>query len=199
MNRNALILLLSTLSAVLAHGQGTFFYDQQSSTDEVTLAGGPVIQQLAPYGQSFTPSLSVVGFIRLTLYDNDPNNGLGATLLLRLRANSISGPILDSSSAVVLTNGFIGRVNFFFGSGVPVNAGDTYVFETVVQSGDLWKITAGEYNYPGGTVFANGLPVGGMSDVWFREGIVVPEPCSGFLLALGGALALWSHSRRSKD
>jgi len=48
-----------------------------------------------------------------------------------------------------------------------------------------------EYNYPGGTVFANGLPVGGMSDVWFREGIVVPEPGTWVLLVVGFGLLGW--------
>ena len=180
--------------------QGTFIYDQQSSTSEIVwpYGAGAHIRQLSPYGQSFTPSLSGIGFVRLNLNDNDPNNGLGATLYLNLRANSISGSILAVTPLVVLSNGFTGPVNFLFSSEVPLTPTSTYVFELVLQLGsDFWNADAGEYSYPGGIVFANGTPSDG-SDMWFREGIyIVPEPSSGTLVLVCGGLALWVRRKRN--
>lgn len=181
-----------------ACGQGTFIYDQQSSTTEIIWPydAGAHIQQLSPYGQSFTPSLSAIGFARLNLNDNNPNNGLGAALCLNLRSNSINGSILAVTPLVVLTNGFTGPVNFLFSDEVPLAPSATYVFEVVLQSGsDFWNADAGEYNYPGGIVFANGTPSDG-SDMWFREGIVVPEPSSVSLVLIGGGLVAWYRQKR---
>jgi hypothetical protein len=194
---SAIIVLLSWLS----HGQGTFVYDQQSSTDETFVAGGGIIQDGLPgVGQSFTPTLSGVGFVRLSLYDWNPNNGIGATLSLNLRTDSITGAILATTPSVSLPDSFSGFVNFYFPSEVPVTSGGIYAFEILVQSGsDSWSATAGEYSYAGGTAFSQGMPVGGMSDFWFREGIVVvPEPSSAALLGLG-ALVLFVRYRFKKN
>ncbi len=50
------------------------------------------------------------------------------------------------------------------------------------------------YNYSGGTAFVDGLAVP-TKDFWFREGIVVPEPCSPALLLLGGGFLLWARRK----
>ena len=177
--------------------RGQFVYDQQSSTLE-TLVGGPVIQSFSPYGQSFTPTFSSVSFIRLMLYDNNQNNGVGATISLNLRENSISGTLLATTSSVSLANGFAGTVNFLFPSEISLTPGQIYAFELIVQSGsDLWNASAGEYNYTGGTAFANGVPAAG-SDLWFREGIVVPEPSSLSLIALSTGILLVMRRRRNR-
>jgi hypothetical protein len=76
-------------AAFCAAGQGTttFRYDQQSSTDEGNYGygGGPAYQVLLPTtGQSFTPSLSGIDFIRLELNDSSPTGTLGSTWFLLL-------------------------------------------------------------------------------------------------------------------
>ena len=187
------------LTAFVARGQG-FTYDQQSSVDETAWpygAGAP-IQLLSPYGQSFTPNLTSVNFIRLNLNDNNPGNALGATLYLNLRADSISGAVLATTPTVSLPSGFTGPVDFFFQSEVPLTPLSTYTFEIVVQLGsDSWNSRAGELNYAGGMVFANGLAAPG-SDVWFREGTyTVPEPSTAAIMLLGAG-ALWWHRRRRR-
>jgi hypothetical protein len=82
---------------------------------------------------------------------------------------------------------------------VTLIGGTVYYFQPVVQPGpgnDLWNLDAGEYNYPGGSVFANGMPATA-SDYWFREGIV-PEPSSALLSLLGfGPLLLILQRKRS--
>jgi hypothetical protein len=55
------------------------------------------------------------------------------------------------------------------------------------------------YNYTGGTVFWNGVAAVN-EDLWFREGVVVPEPAAvalGFVGAGLLALAHWGRRRRA--
>jgi hypothetical protein len=173
-------------------GQGTLVYDQQSVFDEATLGEtASAIMAIQPMGQSFTPSLSSVGFIRLQLYGGNSGGGPGTTLYLNLRSSSITGPILGSTEGVFMPNGYFGGyVTFLFANPVPVSPGVMYFFQPMVQSGD-WTVGTYNpyYNYPGGTVIARGMP-NQASDLLFREGIIVPEPSSAALLLLAcGALA----------
>jgi hypothetical protein len=180
-------------AAWYARGQGTFIYDQQSSVEArpgEVVAG---IQANQPIGQSFTPSLSSIGFIRLQLLDLDPGNGLGATLLINLGTDSITGPVLGSTDPLFLADGFPGPpnfVDFFFSTPASVAPGTTYYFQPVVQSGEV--ILLGRFimgsDYAGGNEFLQGQP--GNNDLWFREGIVVPEPSALSLLLAGVALLL---------
>ncbi len=182
----------ATLSLLVQdlHGQGTFVYDQQTSTESLPGEAARGIQVSQPIGQSFTPLLSSVGFIRLQLFDINPGNGQGVMMSVNIRTNSIAGPILASSDTVSLVDGFpgnntVGFVNFFFTSPPAISPGLTYYFQPVVQSGDAWAI--GRFvlpNYPGGTEYINGQA--GINDLWFREGIyVVPEPAGLALVACG--------------
>ncbi len=179
----------------LSTGQGIFTYDQQSSTDE-TVAGNTVIQQAQVVGQSFAPSLSSVDFIRLKLSDNNPASGVGVVMYVNLLSNSIAGTIFSQTQPVTLSNGFAGVVNFIFPNSVALTPGTTYFFQPIVQSGDLWNIDIEEYNYPNGTAFYQGQPMPS-SDLWFREGVVVPEPSAALLLLLGSG-ALIRRRRRTQ-
>jgi hypothetical protein len=200
MKKLNLILLLSVLATNAAQSQGTLVFDQESSTDEAYPVGGPRIQFYGSVGQSFTPSLGTVGFVRLKLDDVAPGNFLGATLVVNLRSNAINGPLMGTTTPVVLADGFAGSVNFFFASAVAVVPNTTYFFQTIVQSGDNWGITVrqdsfGDVNYSGG-VFYGGLGAFTGADLWFREGIVVPEPTSVSLLLIGVCWAGLSARRR---
>jgi hypothetical protein len=99
-------------------------------------------------GQSFTPSLAAIGFVRFNLYDQVRNNGTGAVVYVNLRSDSITGPIVDSTAPVSLPDNFgPGFVNFFFPTNLPIQAGDQYYFQLVVQSGNLWTAIADSFNY----------------------------------------------------
>jgi hypothetical protein len=182
-----LFMLLMPVS-FLAHGQGTFVYDQQSSDESLpgeAIVGITSFQQ--PVGQSFTPSLTAVGFIRLQLLDGIPRNGIGATILINLRTNSITGPIMASTVPVLVPddpgNNTVNFTTFFFSTPVSVTPGMFYYFQPMIQSGDNFGVGRFVPSYPGGTEYINGLP--GNSDLWFREGIVVPEPLAVNLILLG--------------
>lgn len=188
------LLALLTASIVAARAQGTLVFDQESSTDETTLTGALHIQFYPSLGQSFTPSLSTVGFVKLRLYDINPGNSLGATLVVNLRSTSMSGPILGTTTVVLPDGyGYVGATNFLFATPVSVTPNTIYFFETLVQSGDSWGILTTVDTYPTGSVYANGFPVSG-NDLWFREGVIVPEPSIAALLIAG--ISFWLVNRR---
>ena len=86
-----------------------------------------------------------------------------------------------------------GVTNFLFSTPVALVPGTTYYLETVVQSGDLWRLNALPDLYPGGTLFVQGgaQPV---LDSWFREGIIIPEPSAALISFVVGAI--WFCVRR---
>src|SRR6266403_3568645 len=134
------LLVAVLLLPLFANAQGTFVYDQQSSDESNGGSTGYFIQTGQPMGQSFTPSLNAIGFVRLNLFDQNRNNGTGAIVYVNLRSDSITGPIIDSTAPVALPDNFgpNGFVNFLFGSNVPLQPGTKYYLQPVGPSGDLW-------------------------------------------------------------
>jgi hypothetical protein len=190
------------LIPICTFGQGTMYvYDQQSSSNEAPwpYGSGSTLQQIPPpYGQSFTPALTSVDFIRLNLNDGNVNDGLGATMYINLRSGSLTGAIIGTTAPVTMASFFTGPATFLFPSSIPLVAGDTYYFEPVVQSGGAWNMADGESNYTGGSAYRNGLPQP-MSDFWFREGVIVPEPSSVALLFIGAAVFWGINARRKRN
>lgn len=188
---SALICLTSTL----AFSQGSLVFDQQSATGGLA-TGGASIVGLQPLGQSFTPSLSGVGFVQFQFADLV--GGLGATVYVNLREQSITGNILATTSPVLLSNGFRGTAVFYFATNVSVIPGTVYYFQPTLQSGGDVGVLGAVYDYRGGTLYTEGLATTTPGlDFWFREGIVAPESstlCLGFLGM--GLLFLGRHFRR---
>jgi hypothetical protein len=175
------------LAVTCAFGQGTLVYDQQSSSDETLPASGANSLWDFANGQSFTPALPFVDFVNLMFQDANSNDGLGVGVYVTLRSGSITGPIIGSSPAVSLPNAFAGPATFLFPAEVPVTPGVIYYFNVVPQSGGPFSTFGSAfYNYPGGTAFVGTHP-DPTADLWFREGITVPEPSSTALLLLAGA------------
>jgi len=193
------VILLTICTAVFliaqsCLGQGTFIYDQESANETTRGGQSGVIQANQPIGQSFTPALSAIQFVRLSLGDT-AINGIGATVYVNLRTNSITGPILASTAPVSMPDAFDGHPNFFFETPVPLAPGTTYFIQPIVQFGDTWTITGYNYDYLGGTAYIKGAP-NELSDLWFREGIIIPEPSVLTLLLLGVGLLLRAGNHR---
>jgi hypothetical protein len=192
------ILLALTLQRS-TFAQGNFLYDQQSANESTGGGASGDIQSNQPIGQSFSPSLSAVGFIRLFMYDFHPGDGLGATVSVNLRSSSMSGTVIAQSAPVSMINGFSGFPDFIFSTAAPVTPGTTYYFQPVVQSGGSpdWAIVVYNYGYSGGMEFLQGQPIP-PNDLWFREGIIVPEPSTVCLALLGGAGFVYARSRKMR-
>jgi hypothetical protein len=197
-----LILCVASLTAFIANGQGTFIYDQQSATNQGGGLGAP-IQSQQPMGQSFTPTLSSVGFVKLEFYDKNPGNGLGATVYVNLWSGSISNTtLLGSTGPIFMPDGFsFGSItNFSFSTSISVTPGSTYYLQPFVQSGDnSWDVVGSSmFNYLGGTAIFNGSP-DSSSDLWFREGVIdVPEPSSATMILLGSGLFHYARHKYKK-
>jgi hypothetical protein len=187
-------------------GQGNFVYDQSSATNPASGGNGAPIQEDQPMGQSFTPTLSSIGFVQLNFVDVHPGNALGATVFVNLWSGSISnGTLLSSTDPVFMPDqaSVFARVvtNFFFPNAVALTPGTTYYLQPfVVQPGsdDPWDVVASQsFNYSGGTAYFNSAPDINNQDLWFREGVLdVPEPCVSGLFGLGGLAFLW-YRRKS--
>jgi hypothetical protein len=180
-------------------GQGTFVYDQQSVNTSVPAGILDDIQPNEPIGQSFTPSLSAVGFVRLNLSDAITRNGVGAAVYVNLRTDSITGPVLGSTDPVSMPDNFDGLADFLFSAPVPVTAGATYYLQPVVLAGDTWRVGVflGD-RYPSGTEYYQGAVLQNF-DFWFREGVVVPEPGSAWLLLVGIGGLSYAHRLRLRS
>jgi len=196
MKISCLILCATVCMAFIANGQGTLIYDQSSATNPAAGGGGAPIQEDQPMGQSFTPTLSSIGFVQLDFIDINPGNSLGATVYVNLWSGSISnGTLLSSTDPVFIPDGASHLVtNFLFSTAVTLTPGTTYYLQPyVVQPGsdDPWDVVGSTFNYSGGTFYFDGAPNLNNQDLWFREGVIeVPEPSSLVLILLGSGLFL---------
>ncbi len=192
--KRCLVQIALALVACCARGQGTLQYDQQ--VNPLTPPG--VFQNIIPdpSGQSFIPTLSSVGFAQFDFTDAG-FNGLGATIYVNLWSGSLAtGTLLGESEAVSMPDGFTGASTFFFTTPVTVTPGTAYYLQPIIQSGDSFEIGVGGLTYPNGQAYFQGTAHPNL-DMWFREGVVVPEPSilSLSILGLFGFHVL-SRSRR---
>jgi hypothetical protein len=153
-------------------------------------------QILLPWGQSFTPALAAIAFVRLNFTDANVQDSLGATVYVNLHSASLNGPILAATAPITMGNAFAGVTNFFFAAPVAITPGTTYFLEPVQASGGPFGIVGGQYNYPGGEYFQGGVPTPAL-DLWFREGIV-PEPSSLCLVLIGSAILVHTRLRGAR-
>jgi hypothetical protein len=198
-------------ASLQTHAQ-SFVYDQQSATSPASPIGNGNVDgidiQPNPLTQSFMPTLSAIGFVQFE-FEDVPNNGnSGATVYVNLwtgSPNIHSATLLGSTTPVYMPNGFVsdnlfvaGVTNFYFSTSIALTVGQTYYLQPVVLSGDNpWDIVTIGNTYPNGQLFANGLPGQPSTDLWFREGVVVPEPTTLALFGLAGLLIVTRrHFRR---
>ncbi len=189
-----LTVVLALFTNWFAAAQGTLIIDQQSTN---TIEGSLGLQSDAPLGQSFTPTLSSVGFVMLDLYDGGVFNNVGGTVYVNLRSNSITGTILGSSAAVFMSYGFSGITNFSFSTPAAVVPGTTYYLEFVAEPGsDGFGSAVTDTSYSGGSAISEGVLIPGR-DLWFQEGVIaVPEPSVALLVLLGSGVLLYMPRRR---
>ena len=187
--RSIAIAFISWLLAINSHAQGFLVVDQASGAlDEVVTIGTRLPDnQIA---QSFTPSLSAVGFVQFS--ENVPafpgNNTV--TFAVNLRAGAYNGQILSSTDPVILVNHGTQIGTFYFPENISVTPGNLYFLEPVLSSTGFLNIGYKfPSSYPGGEAWSNGGIAGG--DYWFREGVIVPESGSVWLLLFESAVFIW--------
>ncbi len=185
------------------HAFGDLIVDQQNAfltTDNNVSGIG--IAGFSPIGQSFTPTVNSFDSVEFRITDV-LDNGLGATLDVRLRQGTITGAVIGTSASVVLPSNFdtsFGGTPVLFRFSTPISLipNSLYTFELRTISGDnlivLWKNPG---TYGGGAAFVSGTATAG--DLWFRQGLTaVPEPTSTLAtlsLASAGMLYRFRHRR----
>jgi len=153
-------------------------------------------------GQEFRPALNSLSFIDLMIWDFFGQGSGPGNLQVNVRSDTINGPIIGTSSILILQRGFQGIAHFDFPGIVPLNPGSLYVMSPRVVDGGDWGVGASGLNaYPDGQKIRMGAFVPG-DDLFFREGtVVVPEPTSAAFLVLGLVVVIgWRrfyYSRRS--
>jgi len=172
-----------------ARAQGTLVFDQQSSTIESGLEVGLRFQGSQPFAQSFVPTLSSIGFVRLFMFPGGPESQ-NATVYVNVLSDSVTGPTLGSTAPLTIPNYLAGYMNFYFTTPVTLHPGTTYYLQPVATAGDPVTDVIGGNTYPNGSLFISGVEHVGEA-LWFREGIVVPEPATVSLSLVAGSLLLW--------
>lgn len=207
------ILLFVLTAAISAGAQVILTYDQESASgSDYTLPRStfdPVLGTNSNYvvAQSFTPSLSSVGFVRLA-FDSIDNPWANRVAYVNLWSGSVGGTLLGTSQTIlppnwaIDTGSFFAVTNFFFASPIPVSPGTTYYLQVGLQPTTAFYdmyLAGGDYNYPGGEVYENGFPQTGY-DLWFQEGTyAVSEPSASDLILLSGCVlfSFWLCRKRN--
>src|SRR5262245_53810545 len=126
---------------------------------------------LSPIGQSFTPSETSLNAVWLVVGNTDASLPFPATLVVRIRQMTIDGPILGTSTPVLVPFGTDGTVTQFdFPTPAPLTPGLLHVIEVAQVGGDGDGFISGSYGYSGGHAIIHGL-VATFEDLWFQEGI----------------------------
>src|SRR5438552_3694625 len=96
------------LACSKVQAQGTLAVDQASGTLEEPITQGNSIPENR-IEQSFTPSLSTVGFVQFQMIVVNTDS---ATVLIQLREGSYDGPIVSSTAPLVLVNSVLNLETF---------------------------------------------------------------------------------------
>jgi hypothetical protein len=185
------------LVALPVAGQGTLVVDQQSANRSDSHSSIAV----ANTGQSFTPTMSGIDFIQIAVAD--PSSPPSADqVFVNLRSGSITGAIIGTTGPVDMPNstnigpGFFSTC--FFPATVPLTPGVQYFFQPVdTLNNNSVGIELGTFNYSGGQMYSGSSTLLDF-DLWFTEGIVVPEPGTVAVLALGSGMMAWHVRRRRR-
>ncbi|MFM2294166.1 MAG: hypothetical protein RLZZ350_579, partial [Verrucomicrobiota bacterium] len=165
--------LLIAMLGSQTFGQSTLFLYDQASTVATNESSGLFDSSLlfsrSPF-QSFTPTLSTVGFVRFVIA-GDVQSG---PLYVNIRSNGINGPIIGTSQPITFSVNSLGASNFLFASPVSVVPGSVYFFQLIqtLPTG-LSGVSYGQYGYAGGSAYESQGIIPNY-DLAFQEGIIVP-------------------------
>jgi len=149
------------------------------------------ILYFSPMGQQFVPEFDRVDVVELRIFQHQGYNVPVPTFAVRIRSESITGPLLGTTRPVVPDSMHYGPLAFEFAESVDLIPGEVYVIELVpVQWGAYWYLSRTHADYPQGISYIWGNP-SPTTDLWFREGAfdwVPVEPMTwGRIKALMGA------------
>lgn len=145
-------------------------------------------------GQTFTPALGAIDAAEYQL-----KSDAALSVSINLREDSLSGTLLGSTNQVAIPGDNTFRIaHFDFDSQVSLTPGNVYFLQIVQQgTGNLNAAFDSSGGYTSGAYLGGG--VSPFFDVWFREGLHVPEPPAVILAAMGFfGLAAFGCRRRKR-
>lgn len=163
----------------------------QSSGPEGPTVGGQVIGVNA-IGQTFRPSFGSLDFVQVQGVVFPDNATASSRVVLRL--GNETGSFLAASAPLSIQDGTLQTRTYLFDTPVALTPGERYYFgmELLGTGSPTTEMVVSIIDhgdpYPAGDLVVNGFVNPGM-DLWFREGLTIPEPSVPGLLGLG-ALAL---------
>lgn len=145
-------------------------------------------------GQEFKPTFSRVDFIDTMLWSSGPEF---ATFQMRIHEGTLAGRVIAVSSPVDYTfsGGGAVPVRFLFPTSALVVPDQTYVFEIPPMS-IYTGAPIGPTPYDRGRAFQPDIEIPANYDLWFREGIIVPEPATWKLLAAATLFLIVTRSAK---
>ena len=156
-------------------------------------------------GQEFMPSFSTINFVDLYVLA-DINSQVRYAIWASIYSDTINGPLLGTSMPTYLDRNFgKGAARLTFANDIPLTPGQRYVIKPDAGGGpgggnpdliEFFVLDPSYSNYENGRALYGG-PVENR-DMWFREGLIVPEPSTFALagLALGLGWLGWNWSKR---
>lgn len=167
----------------------------QSSVVDTSRAGWWSIKTLGPVGQTFRPTFAGLDAIELWTEDQWDAEcaGTGVRVQVNLREATIEGPLVGSSSPVVLPDCFKGSAYFDFPVLVALTPDEVYVIEVVVTSEDNWGVVWQQV--PDSYSRGKSIVLGASSDadLWFQEGLRNSTPRTEVYCQN----SLWQHVKRA--
>jgi hypothetical protein len=138
--------------------------------------------------QEFTPSLDTLDSVQVLMERSGPSPSTPwpGSAIVTIFDGGVTGPVIAESYSVDLPAFYSGAPIFYFSEPVSLIPGRTYAFQVVsLTAGSYWLLSASSLltgpDYPGGRLYLNGEEFVN-HDLFFREGINVPEPSSLVLL-----------------
>jgi hypothetical protein len=191
-----LMVPLLLVTALQLHGQ-SYVYDQESATTPEIVDYDSLIISRQMLMQSFVPTLSSIDFVQLEITDYPDSSTSGASLSVALWSGSIQAPtFITGTGRVSLPANFnndgigtSGIATFNFATTISLTPEETYYIEPVEIIGDnIWSVAVTDNTYPYGQLYGGATAFTPTTDLWFREGVIVPEPSELALWTIGGLL-----------
>jgi hypothetical protein len=175
-------LMVVVISVVISPGKVDTKFDQTNTLPPLGMLSHNLVN-FSPLGQSFTPTMTSLNFVNLLT-----ENG-SATVKVNIRLGSISGAIVGTSQPTDIPFSVSPSVSSFrFSPPVTLTRGDVYVIEPFVVCGNTLIGSTDANKYRSGNQILGGVAQTN-TDLWFQEGISVPER-GGWLLVRTGLIAM---------
>ena len=175
MRKNILNFLPAALLALAAMTPqaGAYVIDQECTPE---IFGEWSLSFLGPLGQEFTPATTRLNVVEAWISHGFVGTEPPTDIVVRVRAGTITGPVLGQSAAATVTDGHFAPVRFDFASPVELTPGLVYVLEAAVVGGGGNPLIGGMdgSSYAGGRAVAAGAPFD--ADLWFRTGATEDVP-----------------------